>query len=792
MWQDDASLGRPLIGLGHCVDDWVHRAAQAVWRALLAHDPLWATSVGERAWDDRLPDPTPLADAALTARLSTLGLELRRGRRVWSDRLAVGSGRWLACETVEHRIAAAHQVPVHRWSVDHLNGPQAKLAQLPRHHHLRHELDARNLLTRYRAIPSYLRAHTDTLLAESRQGRIAARVAIKRVVAQIRKQIGTAADHTPYLQHLDWSPGVWSTAWKGQLSRAVVDAVLPALGAYADTLEASIEPRARSDAEIGLCHLGGGGGGADSYLAVLHAFCGLDARSPRDPALPLALHEWGLRECQRLRPLLALAINDSLPTASVLATSTTRPVRRGVTKGPNTTTGTRATGSKDAAELERHRALALGPGTTGTRATGSKDAAELERHRRPGTTTGTRATESKDAAALERHRGPGTTTATRATESKDAAALERHRALALGPGTTGTRATRSKDAAELERHRRPGTTTATRATESKDAAALERTTRGTRATGSKDAAELERHRALALGPGTTGTRATRSKDAAELERHRRPGTTRGTRATGSKDAAELERHRALVQRATIGARSAFDRLPKTLLEVAAVPWYLASDAPGGYYEAASSPREPGRYLFNAETETDPTKPDCAAVLAFHEAIPGHHLQIALTLENPALHPIQQHCGQTAFIEGWAVYAEQQLATELGLYHTDAEQFGALVYDMWRAVRLVVDTGVHWFGWSRTRASQTMQKWLEGVSSQDDRDTELDRYIVNPGQAVAYKVGQREICRLRDRCRAQWGSAFTLARFHRRILAHGAPPWNLLVPALLASRPCHTD
>jgi uncharacterized protein (DUF885 family) len=176
--------------------------------------------------------------------------------------------------------------------------------------------------------------------------------------------------------------------------------------------------------------------------------------------------------------------------------------------------------------------------------------------------------------------------------------------------------------------------------------------------------------------------------------------------------------------------------------------------------------------------------DLDAVLAFHEAIPGHHVQIATTLENRRLLAIQRHLGQTSFIEGWAMYAEQTLATELGLYRTAAETFGAQVYEMWRAVRLVVDTGIHWLGWSRDRARATMRHWLGHLMSAEDLDIELDRYIVDPGQAVAYKVGHREILRLRDACRAQWGPHFSLARFHDRLLAHGAPPWTILSAALV--------
>jgi len=228
----------------------------------------------------------------------------------------------------------------------------------------------------------------------------------------------------------------------------------------------------------------------------------------------------------------------------------------------------------------------------------------------------------------------------------------------------------------------------------------------------------------------------------------------------------------LVQRAQAALPAAFGRLPKTPIEVTPIEAFRDKDAPAGYYYSAPEDgSRPAAYYVNTyQPETRPRY--TMAALAFHEAVPGHHLQIALAAENKALPRFQREVGLTAFVEGWALYAEG-LAGELGLYQTPEEELGALTYEMWRAVRLVVDTGLHARGWTRQQA-------LDYLVAQTGKDpgeaaNEIDRYIVWPGQALAYKVGQLEILRLREDARTRLGDRFDLRAFHDEVLAHGAVP-----------------
>jgi uncharacterized protein (DUF885 family) len=160
----------------------------------------------------------------------------------------------------------------------------------------------------------------------------------------------------------------------------------------------------------------------------------------------------------------------------------------------------------------------------------------------------------------------------------------------------------------------------------------------------------------------------------------------------------------------------------------------------------------------------------AAVLAFHESVPGHHLQIAIAQELPALPAFRKQLDATAFVEGWALYTER-LAEEMGLYADDLDRLGMLSFDAWRASRLVVDTGLHALGWSREQAIQFM---LEHTAlSRTNIENEVDRYITWPGQALAYKTGQRELWRLRREAEARLGTRFSLPAFHDVVLGQGA-------------------
>lgn len=192
-------------------------------------------------------------------------------------------------------------------------------------------------------------------------------------------------------------------------------------------------------------------------------------------------------------------------------------------------------------------------------------------------------------------------------------------------------------------------------------------------------------------------------------------------------------------------------------------------APGGAPGAVPEDQRFGRYFVNTFRPT--TRPRYEAqALAFHESIPGHHLQIAIAQELPDLPLVRRHFGCTAFVEGWALYCER-LADELGLYESGSDRFGMLSYDAWRAARLVVDTGIHAMGWSRAKAVEFMEQ--NTLLARNNIENEVDRYIATPGQALAYKLGQREILALRTEARDALGERFQLADFHDRVLENGA-------------------
>jgi uncharacterized protein (DUF885 family) len=164
--------------------------------------------------------------------------------------------------------------------------------------------------------------------------------------------------------------------------------------------------------------------------------------------------------------------------------------------------------------------------------------------------------------------------------------------------------------------------------------------------------------------------------------------------------------------------------------------------------------------------------DEAEALAFHESIPGHHLQIAIAQELTGLPAFRRHLGPTAYFEGWGLYTER-LSDEMGLYSGALDRFGILSFDAWRACRLVVDTGMHAFGWSRDRAIEYMR--AHTALGENNIANEVDRYIVWPGQALAYKTGQLEILRLRIEARASMGPRFDIRGFHDAVLGGGALP-----------------
>jgi uncharacterized protein (DUF885 family) len=220
----------------------------------------------------------------------------------------------------------------------------------------------------------------------------------------------------------------------------------------------------------------------------------------------------------------------------------------------------------------------------------------------------------------------------------------------------------------------------------------------------------------------------------------------------------------------------FGHLPKSKLTVIPMEASRSKNAvPADYTDGAADGSRPGHINVN---EYDPEHRLVLNIeaIAYHEGIPGHHLQLSLAQEMEALPEFRRHAGYTAFVEGWALYAER-LGKEVGHYQDPYSDYGRLENEMWRAIRLVIDTGVHEKHWSRDQ----MVAYFHRYTAMDEPNiqSEVDRYIAWPGQALAYKLGQLEILKLREEARQKLGDKFDIRSFHDEVLGHGALPLDVL-------------
>lgn len=238
----------------------------------------------------------------------------------------------------------------------------------------------------------------------------------------------------------------------------------------------------------------------------------------------------------------------------------------------------------------------------------------------------------------------------------------------------------------------------------------------------------------------------------------------------------LAGYRDVSKRVDLQLPKLFGRLPRLPYGVMPIPSYAEKSQTTAYYQpGAASYGRPG--IFYANTYALNTRPKYEMeALTLHEAVPGHHLQIAIAQELEGVPDFQKHSETTAFVEGWGLYSEK-LGEEMGFYTDPYSKFGQLTYEMWRAIRLVVDTGMHSLGWTRDQAIEFFK--ANAGKSEHDITVEVDRYIVWPGQALAYKLGELKIRELRALAQKELGEQFDVRRFHDELLGKGALPLDVL-------------
>ncbi|MEP7085852.1 MAG: DUF885 domain-containing protein [Gemmatimonadota bacterium] len=243
------------------------------------------------------------------------------------------------------------------------------------------------------------------------------------------------------------------------------------------------------------------------------------------------------------------------------------------------------------------------------------------------------------------------------------------------------------------------------------------------------------------------------------------------------DSADLVRaYRDIVKRIDPELIKLFKHLPRLPYGVTTIPSYAAKSATTAYYQPGSyEAGRPGYYYVNTYALNTRPKWEMEA-LSSHEAVPGHHLQIAISQELTDVPDFRRYGGYTAFVEGWALYSES-LGPSIGLYKDPYSKFGQLTYEMWRAIRLVIDTGIHAQGMSRQDAIDYFE--ANSAKTHNDIVVEVDRYITTPGQALAYKTGELKIKELRAYAEQQLGDKFDVREFHDEVLGQGALPLDVL-------------
>jgi uncharacterized protein (DUF885 family) len=238
----------------------------------------------------------------------------------------------------------------------------------------------------------------------------------------------------------------------------------------------------------------------------------------------------------------------------------------------------------------------------------------------------------------------------------------------------------------------------------------------------------------------------------------------------------LEDSRGFIAQVMAAAPRWFSDLPEAALEVRAVePWREATASIAFYNAPAPDGSRPGIYYVNLSDMTQVLKPQIEGI-SYHEGAPGHHFQIAYAQEMEGLPSFRRFGGYGAYAEGWGLYAER-LGKEMGFYQDPYSDFGRLSTELWRAVRLVTDTGLHAKRWSREDAIAYFR--ANSLLSERDVVKEVERYITNPGQATSYKIGELKIMELRQRAQAALGEHFVIRDFHAVVLGSGSVPLDVL-------------